>query len=182
CSLPDALRSAAAVGGSTGGSAARGSAQRAGILLELAQCLLEAFQRVAHAALDRVFSDSSDDGDLLKGHISDVPQQKHLLLLLGELLDRQGDALADLAGNDDPLGARRRVRIGEPVAERRAAFAVVGAAVEGRMAAVLLSAEVADAEVPGDRVQPRREAGLVLELARALDQPQEGLLGHVFGP
>src|SRR5690554_8136197 len=103
-------------------------------------------------------------------------------MLPGALLDRQGHVSVVLAGNGGPRGARRRVRIGEPVAERRSAFAVVGAAVEGRMAAVLLSAEVVDAEVPCDRVQPRREAGLVLELARALDQPQEGLLGHVFGP
>src|ERR1700744_5883363 len=51
------------------------SAQGPGIVLVLRQVLLEALQRVAHPALDRVLGYARDAGDVLEREVGDLAQE-----------------------------------------------------------------------------------------------------------
>src|SRR5262249_31743713 len=92
--------------------------ERARVLLELAERLLQSLERVTHAALDGVLSDSRHLGDLFEGQVCDLAQQKYLALLLGKRVDGGRDARADLGRNRGALDARAWIAVGDRFAER----------------------------------------------------------------
>ena len=165
-----------------GGLGFERSTQRPRVLLEVGESFLQSLERVPHAALDGVFGRSGDLGDLLKGEVCHVAEEKHLALLVGKRFDRRHDLDLDLARDRAALGRRARMQVGDLLAERRA-FAVLRRSSRWSSEACRrydALRMVIDAEVARDRVGPSGELGLVLERARALDDPYENLLNEVL--
>src|SRR5690606_33918387 len=92
---------------------------------------------------------------------------------------RERDALLELAAGR--LALHARARIGGLLTERRSISFLASRFVERRMLAERALPELIDAEVARDRVDPRGEPRLVLEVRRVLDDADEGLLDDVLG-
>src|SRR5690606_6429619 len=112
-----------------------GSSECPGVLLELTERLLESLEGIAHATLHRVFPDSRDGCDFLKGHVSQVAQQEHFALFFWQLFDSRDHASSDLTRKSHSFAALLRVWIGDARSRDRAGLGVV---VQGRVAAMLL--------------------------------------------
>src|SRR5450755_2245217 len=96
---------------STGKTLKNASAQRAGVLLELAERVLQSVESVAHTTLDGVLSDAGYLGDVSEWEVRDFAQQKHLTLIVWKRINCLDDRRTHLGRQDVSFGARVRARI-----------------------------------------------------------------------
>lgn len=152
------------------------------MLLEFSERLLEPLERVAHAALHRVLRDLQDLRDLAEAEVRDLAHEIDLALILGQLFDRVRDPIAELGPRRDALDVGAGARVGRLLTERRTlAFVAPTRLVQRAMPPMGGLAELVDAEVAHDGVDPGRETSVGFEVVSALRDAHEGLLHDVFG-
>ena len=140
------------------------------VLLEVAQAMLQALERVPHAALDRVGRHPNDLRDLFESKALYLTHEKDFPLLLGKSFHCLCDSC--LKGPSHRQAVRWRPRVGHPLAH----------GIQRCMPAKNHLPLMVDATVPSDGVQPCRELGIPSELVAALDDPHPDILVELFRP
>src|SRR5690242_5985499 len=109
------------------------SAQGPCVIFVLREGLLEALQRVAHAALDCILRPTCDLSDVFERDVRELAQQEDLALLCRERLDGPRNAHPELVPDGDALHGRARRPVRGALSQRRSVAVLLRGLVERRV-------------------------------------------------